>query len=257
MMPEVNHIWKSLLLLALFSVTVIACRRIPLYEPQAGVYLKLDIQLNTNIHLNDDIDIEGDPELHDKVYGKVPELVRACFYDRETHELVFEDYLPPSGGFIEIPAGLYDLIVYSLGAESTIIGETELRGAAYAYTNTKEALPATKDDNDADVYSVLGQPVINEPDHVFVARKEGIVIPVHSQIEETIVIEGELNTLLESYSFEVRNVVGAGRIQKAEVFITGQIPSKKLWDLGYPVNAQYNMVPSRPQRKKRPYLYRV
>ena len=233
-MPEVNRIWKSLLLLALFSATPLSCRRIPLYDPQAGVYLKLDIQLNTNIHLNDDIDIEGDPELHDKVYGKVPELVRACFYDPDTHQLVAEDILPAGGGFIDIDAGVYDLIVYSLGTESTRVADTDVRAAAYAYTsNVGNQLRLTKTEDDGTV-TYDNQQVIYEPDHMFVGRKASVVIPVRSENDRVVVIESSLTSLVESWSFEVLYVEGAGRISKADVYITGQAPSKYLWDERFP-----------------------
>lgn len=215
-----------LLLLPLLS----GCKRIPLHDPESDVYLKLEIRLNMEVQLNDDIDIDGNPELRDKVYGKMPELVRACFYDTETHELTQEFFLPPAGDFINIPAGEYDLIVYSMGTEVTRVEDTHRRGSAYAYSGrTGQMTRVTKSDEDG-TDSSDSQSVIYEPDHIIVGSKSGVVIPVHAANDETIVIEMDMSTILETYSFEVRYVEGAGRIQKADVYITGQAPSKYLWD---------------------------
>ena len=60
-------------------VFVASCRRIPLYDPQSGVYLKLDIRLAIDVDLSADIQVDGHPALENKVYGKTPEMVRVAF----------------------------------------------------------------------------------------------------------------------------------------------------------------------------------
>ena len=212
---------------------LLSCKRIPLYEPQSDVYLKLDLRLNTELSLNDDIDIESDASLAEKVYGKSPEMVRACFYDISSHSLEAEAFLPAEGGFIEIPSGTYDLIVYSLGNEITQVEGTEKRASGRAFTSeVGQRLKVTKSGST----KAMDFNVIYEPDHLFVGRMEGVHIPVHSEIDKTVVIEAQMCTLLETYSFEIVNVTGAGNIQKADVYITGQAPSKYLWDGRYPLN---------------------
>jgi hypothetical protein len=222
------------LLTCLFAVLVAAtllpsCKRIPLYDPQTDVYLKLDIRLNTDIKLSDGLDLEGNPALRDKIYGTIPESVRACFYDSETHKLVAEEFLPAEGGFVNIPAGTYDVTVYSLGTETTRVANTDTRASALAYTSdtgTRLRLTGTR--------SVEDYSVIYEPDHIFVGTREGVVIPIHADIDRTIVIEIEMPTLLDTYTFEARYVEGAGRIEKADVYITGQAPSRYMWDRRFP-----------------------
>ena len=221
-------------LLALLALA--SCTRIPLYDPLADVYLKLSIRLNTDTVLNEDLDIKGNAYLEEKVYGKMPERVRACFYDVTDHTMVQEIFLPPEGGFVEIPAGTYDLIVYGLGTTVTRIDGENSRAGARAYTsetNTRVKVSSragTAADGSAVETTIIDQAVINEPDHLFVGRREAIVVPVRSEIDKTVVIECELTSLVESYSFELRNVVGAERIDKAEIYITGQSPSRYLWD---------------------------
>ena len=222
-----THAYVFVLCLCLLS-----CKRIPLYDPQSDVLLQLDLQLNTEVTLNDDIDLEGRPELSRKVYGTLPQTVRVCFYDRQTHALVAEEFLPPQGGFVDVAAGTYDLLVYSLGNEVTRVEGTEVRAGGRAFTSSVgQTLKVTKGGST----KAMDFPVIYEPDHLFVGRKEAVRIPVHADIDRTVVIEMPMRTLLETYSFEVRNIQGVENIASADVYITGQASSKYLWDGRYPL----------------------
>ena len=234
-----NRLFSRILFLAIFLTAFASCRRIPLYDPEADVYLKLLIKLNTDVQLNEDLDIDSSPTLQEKVYGKMPERVRACFYDIASHKMVQETFLPAEGGFVNIPAGTYDLIVYSLGTRVTNVKDEESRAGGYAYTNTTNtrvrfASRAGTGEEEGEGETIIEQTVIYEPDHIFVGRREGIVVPVRSEIDKTVVIECEMESLVESYSFEVRNVIGIDRIDKAEVYITGQAPLRYLWDARRP-----------------------
>lgn len=221
------HTYVLVLCLCLLS-----CKRIPLYDPQSDVLLKLDLQLNTEVTLNDDIDLDGNPDLSRKVYGTMPQTVRVCFYDTQTHALVTEEFLPPQGGFIDVAAGTYDILVYSLGNEVTRVESTETRAGGRAFTsNVGQTLKVTKSGST----KAMDFNVIYEPDHLFVGRKEAVQIPVHASIDRTVVIEMPMRTLLETYSFEVRNIQGAENIASTDVYITGQASSKYLWDGRYPL----------------------
>lgn len=228
---------KTLLITLTLILALVSCKRIPLYDPATDVYLKLDVQLNMDVQVSTDIDLDVHPELREKIIGKMPETVRACFYDPETHKLVSEDYLPSEGGFINLPPGVYDMIIYSLGTENTQIAGTDSRAGAYAFTSQTGSKVKVKNLTKADEApqpTISEYPVIYEPDHVFVARQQ-IVVPVHSTTEsQTIIIESEAQSVVQTYSLEVKNVVGAGNIQKADVYVTGQIPARYLWDLHYP-----------------------
>lgn len=221
---------KKSLIFLFSALALVACKRIPLYDPQSDVFLKVNYII-PEVNLNDDIDIENDPYIHEKVFGRLPEEIRVCFYDPLTHALVAEDFLPAQGGFVNIPAGTYDMIVYGLGTEATIVKDTDTRAMAYAYTSftgTKVRVVGNET-RSAEEFNI-----IFEPDHLFEASAEGIVIPVHSEIDKPVVIEVDATTLLESYSFEVLNIQGAGRIRKADIYITGQAPGKYLWDRRLP-----------------------
>ena len=231
---RMRSLFLLLTLVCLFPV--VSCKRIALYDPDSGVYLKLDLKLNTDVKLNDDIDLEGDAALRKKVYGKMPEQVRACFYEAQTHALVAEEFLPPTGGFVDVPAGTYDIIVYSLGTEVTQVKGTESRAAGNAFTDYLGSLTIkAKSEDDPGAEPVIShQSVIKEPDHIFVGTKESVVIPVRSTLDKTMVIEMEMTTLLETYSLEVRKIEGVERIKNIDVYITGQAQSKYMWDRRFP-----------------------
>lgn len=225
-------------LMTIFTATVMmatmsSCSRIPLYDPISSIYLRIDLKLNSNVTLDQDIDIEGNAELKEKVYGKIPETVRACFYSTEHHNLVAEEFLPAEGGFVDIPAGTYDIIVYSLGTESTRTKDTESRAGANAFTSETGATVRIAYGTD-DTKAIEDYRVFHEPDHLFTGVRNNVEVPVHAEHEETVIIDVEMTTLLDTYSLEVRYVEGAGRIRKADVYITGQAPSKYMWDRRYP-----------------------
>lgn len=228
-------IWVALIVIAgvmLFATT--GCKRIPLYDPESGVYLKTDIKLAIDVELSADFEIAGHPDLEAKVYGKMPEMIRACFYDPTTHRMVYEEYLPAEGGFVGIGPGTYDLIVYSLGTLETQVGETGVRGSAYAFTshmgsNLRMTNSTSTESNIPDV------PIIYEPDHIFVGSLANVEVPVRPAGGEPTVIEVTMPSLIETWTLEVKNVVGAGNIQKADIYITSQAPSKFLWDAHFPI----------------------
>lgn len=230
---------RILLLLALLALA--ACHRIPMYEAESGVYLRLNLALDRNVEIGDNLDLDANPALRLKVDGKVPEMVRACIYDAESHELVAEDFLPTEGGFVNIPAGAYDIVVYGLGTEVTQVEGTQTRAGSYAYTSrtgvkVKVLSTAVKvGDDSGDAGSAEGgeeeQSVIYEPDHLFVGRIAGAVVPVFPKGgEETVVLETTMERLVQSWTLEIRHVEGLERVQGAEVYLIGQAGGRYLWD---------------------------
>ena len=221
-----------LILGALLLVLSAGCQRIQMYEPEAGVYLRVSVDSSLDPAMEALLDFDTRPALLDKVAGKTPELVRACFYDAVSHELVKEDFLPAQGGFVDVPAGVYDVLVYGLGTEATQVSGTETRAGGYAFTSPTgsrvkmQGVSSKADEEDG----TDEQPVVFEPDHLFVGRIAGAMVPVHPTDAETIVLSAELSRLTESWILEVAEVEGAERILKAEVYLTGQAADRYLWD---------------------------
>ena len=80
-------VW-GLLLLAFAA----GCQRIPMHERGSGVYLRISLDQSVDPSMEEYLDAH--PSMRDKVAGKMPEMVRVCFYDIVSHDLVCEDFLP-------------------------------------------------------------------------------------------------------------------------------------------------------------------
>lgn len=223
-----KHFWVLCLLLLSLAW---GCRRIPMYEAEAGVYLRISIDRTLDPAMEAYLDFDTRPQLRDKILGKMPEIVRACFYDAVSHELVAEDFLPATGGFVDVPAGAYDVIVYSLGTEETQLSGTQTRAGAYALTSaTGTRVRMQRSSTKADEAEADEYPVNFEPDHLFVGKIAGAMVPVRPTDAEPTVLSAELTRLSESWILEVEDVEGAARIRKAEVYLTGQAAGRYLWD---------------------------
>lgn len=240
-----RQIDRLFLLLGLFLLAIVSgCRRIPMYEREAGIYLRLSVDLSLDPAMEARLDVDISPDLSEKVVGKIPEMVRACFYDAVSHELVKEDFLPIEGGFVDVPAGVYDVVVYTLGTEVTQVSGTESRALGYAFTSSTGVrvklmgAQAKGDEKEGEEAAVIDeQSVIMEPDHMFVGKIAGATVPVHPADEEIIVLSSEMSRISESWTLEILNIIGAEHIQNAEVYVTGQAAGRYLWDrrpVGHP-----------------------
>lgn len=211
-----------------------ACQRRPFAENRSRVVIVLNINTDIINHTQEEL----------------PENVRVDLYNPATSELVFTDYVGPTGGVIHPVPGVYDMIVYSIGTESTQIQNEYNYNTIEAYTNevsahlksqlaqflTKRAKaareraaklmgverannPLTKDSTD---YS--DDPVVNQPDHVFVGWYHNLDIPVTYEDEPVIevTVEVEAHTLVETWMVEIRNVEGSEYIRETAALVSGQ-----------------------------------
>lgn len=234
--------------LTLLAVAVAAagCRRIPLYDLSTEIRIVIDHQLGIDHEIKLSADTDLPKDYQDKITGKMPQYVNVLFYNPDTHKLVTSQILGAEGGLVSIPAGEYDIVVYNFGTESTQTRTSDHRMKAEAHTsditNTmyekmnaiqtngrKENKAASKTDSktDSKTYSkgYGDDPVIHEPDHLYVANETGIEIPAFIEQKEDVTIYMTSSTILDTYSLEVLNIKGAENIEKVEAFITGQIKS--------------------------------
>lgn len=225
--------WTYLALMLLVAVSA-GCRRIELYERTTSVRLAMDF----NISIDYDIDMSVETDFTDeylyKINGKHPEYVEILFYDKETNNLVTSSILPPEGGYVSVPTGEYNLVIYNFGTESTQIDNIQNRLLAEAYTSdiTKEMrsrLNAVKNHTNSitkvDSRAYEDDPIIYEPDHLYVAR-EDVSVPSFLDKTSECRITATAETIVEVYSMEVLGVTGAENIERVDAFITGQIRSK-------------------------------
>ena len=231
-MKTLQH--QRFVLSILLLVLAAGCQRIPMHERGAGIYLRISVDQSLDPAMTALLDFDARPSQRDIVVGKKPELVRVCFYDAVSHELVAEDFLPAEGGFVDIAAGVYDVIVYSLGTEATQVSGTEVRAGGYAFTDPTgirvKLLSAQAKEEDDDPIGTEEQPVFFEPDHLFVGKIAGARVSLHPDDAEPEVLVTELSRISESWILEIEDIVGAAHIQKAEVYVTGQAAGRFLWD---------------------------
>lgn len=221
-------------LMAFVAMTyVVSCQRIPLYERYTNVKLELEVLLDMENEVSPSVPTELDDEYLRKVNGEMPEYVEALFYDPNTHQLVKSQILDAKGGFLDLPSGDYDMVVYSFGTESTQIGSHNHRLEAEAFTSDISEQMASKmawyksvhDFTKVDTKGYEDDPIIHEPDHLYVGRKYGINIPAFTTRNETVTIKATARTIIDVYCLEVLGVKGTENIDIVEAFITGQIKS--------------------------------
>lgn len=212
--------WIILSVMALLAV--VACKRMPLYdleEKEVQLDLNLDLKLDVKLNLDVHVDIEIDTVI------PTPEHMKACFYDLETDALRYTEFVGPTGGLINTPAGQYDLVVYQFGTEYIQIRGEGDRNTIEAFTSdittTKGA--TLRGFTREGVEEPQG-PVIYSPDHMLVAR-ERVVIPEMSNESHTITIHAEASDCVETYGFWVKTVIGAEYIESCEAFVTNQARS--------------------------------
>ena len=202
------------------------CMRRPLEYGSASIDLHLNLHLNVVVNGK----VETLPE---------PEMMRVMFFDPDTYELYTESYLPPGGGRISIPPGRYKFLAYNFDTEATILRNDRNYYSIEAYTNeVSSALKsnminalrygrsATKTgDTDESAWDLAlkelaSNPVIYEPDHLFVGREEVEI----KNVEGEQVIEAEAETIIETWQISVR-IKNGEYMSSAQALITGQIAS--------------------------------
>ena len=224
--------WTYLALVLLMAFTS-GCKRIELYERTTRV--RLDLNVNTSIDYTLDMSVETElsGEYLYKVNGKLPEYVEVLFYDKETDNLVTSSILPPEGGYVNVPTGDYNLVVYNFGTESTQVDNIQNRLHAEAYTSdiTKEmrsrlnaVRQAANASTKVDSRAYEDDPIIYEPDHLYVGS-EDVFVPSFLDKTSECSVTVTAETIIEVYSMEVLGVTGAENIEKVDAFITGQIRS--------------------------------
>lgn len=209
-----------------------ACQRIPLYERTTKVNIVVDQDrgLDHEIVLSYDTDL--DKEHLQKIEGVVPDYYEVLVYDVETHHLVASHIVGGKGGSLGLNPGNYNLVLYSFGTESTQVGDLHHRLEAEAFTTDitdvkSHQIKSMSAKNEVKSVSKAyeNDPIIYEPDHLYVANEMDVVIEAFRGREEEVTIYTTTSTILDVYTLEVLNIKGAENIEKVEAFVTGQIIS--------------------------------
>ena len=219
---------RRIFIFVLAALTVLTgCMRRELEYGNASINLRLNIRLNVQVNGK----IEQLPE---------PEMMRVMFFDPDTYDLVTESYLPAGGGRISLPPGKYKFIGYNFDTEATLLRNDRNYYSIEAYTNEvsqalkattlnsiRYAKSATKADSEEEqdawdlaLKRIQENPVIYEPDHLFVSHQDVEVFNIDG--EQTIHADAE--TIIETWkiSIAIRN---EQYMASARALLTGQIAS--------------------------------
>lgn len=221
---------KSGIIFLLFAVVVSvfsSCERRLFSEDNTAVNLKV------NIHTDG---------IKDSTF-KHPDMMRIDLFDINTGNVVYTDYISSEGGYIYPHPGKYDLLVYNIGTESTIVKNEDNIGTVEAYTNEISAYlksqieeflknraehrkartkaPVTKD-------PILEgtERIVNEPDHLWVGEIRSLNVPAfaigHGQ---EVNLEVDATTVVENWTLKVAPVEGLQWVSSITALITGQAAS--------------------------------
>ncbi len=227
------RVWKHIVIVMTVLIALSGCQRIPLYEASTRVCLHIEHKLGIDHDIEMSTPTTFDKEYTKKITGQKPEYVEVLFYDPETHLLIKSHILKADGGLIDLPVGDYDMVIYNFGTESTQTANTHHRFEAEAYTTDITKQLASKlqwfkspgDTTKSETRGYEDDPIIHEPDHLYVANEERIHVPSFQVQQEDIHLYATASTITEVYSLEVIGVKGTENIEKVEAFITGQVKS--------------------------------
>lgn len=230
--------FSNIIMTVMLVLLAAACQRRPFAESRTKVSIHLTVKTNIVNHVQESL----------------PEHMRVDLYDPQTGQLRYTDYVGPQGGTINPAPGVYNMIVYSIGSESTIIQNEQDFNKIEAYTNEVSAFvkgqiaqflakrsQAAKE-RLAKKYAALmqeGEPlekapqlnpeelVVNQPDHIFVGWYPNLDIPVIYEQDEIreIYVEVDAHTLVETWQVEIRNLEGAQWIGSTVSLMSGQTGS--------------------------------
>ena len=222
------------LFVVMLLVSTIACKRIPLHERSTRVILDISVEMGLDHEIQMSYPTVMRDEFVEKIDGKMPKYHEVLFYDIETHELVVSHIVGSTGGVISVPSGDYHMVIYSFGTESTQIKSLNYRLETEAYTSDLTKTMASKLkgfsqcnnlDSKSEFKGYDDDPIITEPDHLYVANMADVTIPAFTGREETVTIHADSKSIMEVYSLEVMNIKGAENIEKVDAFVTGQVKS--------------------------------
>ena len=216
--------------IGLFSLMVMSsCDRMPLYELEKKVELLLEL----NLELDLDIDVTVDVDVEVKTQIDIPEMMQVGFYSPDGTALQNTQFVGATGGKINTPPGTYRMVIYSFGNEYTQVRGEQSVQTLEAFTSDitatkmaalQKALSAAEANTRAEEDEQPTGPIIYSPDHLLVTVEE-VTIPEFTQESQTITIESTVQTICETYSFEVHTVIGTEYVESCEAFVTNQASS--------------------------------
>ena len=248
--------WSRIIMPLLLVMCMVSCQRRPFAEQRTTV--SLHVEINTKIINQSEV--------------KLPTDMRVDLYDPQTGQLRYTDYVGPTGGYIHPSPGVYDMIVYSIGSESTIVRNEHNFNEIEAYTNEVSAFIKSQmaqflakraqaaRERAAKEFAASGvetkdptneaeEPIVYQPDHMFVGWYHNLEIPVVYEDDGIVevYVEVDAHTIVETWMVEIQTVEGSQWIRDNVSLISGQkgsihfgpnVASEKVVSVYFDMNVQ-------------------
>lgn len=203
--------WRYILLIAIVALLSAACQRRPIEDEYLRIYL--DLEIDTNI-----VNYNGDDDIG---------LMRVSFFDALHGDYLSHDFVSSNGGYIFAPYGDVNMVVYNIETGETRVKNYYVWNDIEAYTN--EISPQQRSQFTRYLQSrVDRRPSYDDirltPDHLFVARRHNLHIPRHIT-EGAYIIEATAQSVVESWTLEVRDVTGMEWVGSVSMMLSGQVGS--------------------------------
>ncbi len=214
---KILHKYGIALALALLAAVSIlgSCTREPILRPMKDVQIQFRIDLSLN---------DSTQWVKPDTLG--PSLIKVNFYNPLSGRLEGTMYTTRKGGNVTgVTAGTYDIVVFSDDAQYTrIVGEEDFNTLFANTDKVKSKVKAnTKADGDEedDITIVM-------PDHLFVGRAMGVVIPEVMEKDTMMTIPVDMKTIIESYKIEIDGIKGLENVNTADLYLAGHAAGRYL-----------------------------
>ena len=173
-----------------------------------------------------------------------PDILRIGIFDHETGNLVTERYLRNQGdderghfydGYVIINPGVYDLIAYNFGTESTVIGDEYNGFSLNAHTNEISAAMASKFKSRAgsDDETKATESIRYDADNLFVTGAQGLKVTHHEAVDTLRTSTGEwyfrAENVVKTYYLQI-GIINAQYIASSVALLSGMSAGIRLLD---------------------------
>ena len=196
-----------------------SCAREPIQRPLKDVQIQFRIDLSLE-----------DTTQWVKPDTLGPSLIKVNFYNPQTGRMEGTMYTTRKGGNVTgVTAGTYDVVVFSDDAQYTrIVGEEDFN-TLMANTDKVVSKVKAKSKADGDDDGGVDESVaIMMPDHLFVGRAMGVVIPEVMEKDTALVIPLDMKTIIESYKIEIDGIKGLENVNTADLYLAGHASGRYL-----------------------------
>lgn len=218
---RILHKYGIALALALLAAVSIlgSCAREPIQRPLKDVQIQFRIDLSLN---------DSTQWVKPDTLG--PSLIKVNFYNPQSGKMEGTMYTTRKGGNVTgVTAGTYDIVVFSDDAQYTrIVGEEDFNTLMANTDKVKSKVKAKAKADGDDAPEADESVAIVMPDHLFVGRARGVVIPEVMEKDTALVIPMDMKTIIESYKIEIDGIKGLENVNTADLYLAGHAAGRYL-----------------------------